>query len=190
MKASEHAIASVLVLSSALLAVACIPAPDSTPDPTPAPVQTEPSPPTAPPPASTPKYANWMDAPRTPGDWSYSKDAVGSSQYGIANYTTPQGTKLFTIMCSTSSRSISLQRWVESVGQLPLTIRTETVDRTLNAPRDPEGGRMVAAIVQPTDPLLDAMALTKGRFAVETPGMPTLYLPAWGEVTRVIEDCR
>ncbi|MGE5953581.1 MAG: hypothetical protein ACM308_08200 [Qipengyuania vulgaris] len=42
----------------------------------------------------------------------------------------------------------------------------------------------------PKSPLLDAMALTKGRFAVETPGLPTLYLPAWAEVTRVIEDCR
>jgi len=33
------------------------------------------------------------------------------------------------------------------------------------------------------------MALSKGRFAVETQGLETLYVPAWPEMTRVIEDC-
>ena len=45
-------------------------------------------------------------------------------------------------------------------------------------------------MLAPDDPLLDAMAITKGRFAVAAPGEPTLYLPAWAEVSRVIEDCR
>jgi len=40
------------------------------------------------------------------------------------------------------------------------------------------------------DPLLDAMAFSRGRFAVETAGLPTLYVPSWTEVSRVIEDCR
>ncbi|MEL6878174.1 MAG: hypothetical protein AAGL68_08770 [Pseudomonadota bacterium] len=52
------------------------------------------------------------------------------------------------------------------------------------------GQPLVAAELDANDPLLDAMAITKGRIAVETAGMPTLYLPAWAEVTRVIEDCR
>jgi hypothetical protein len=40
------------------------------------------------------------------------------------------------------------------------------------------------------DPLLDAMAFSKGRFAVESAGLATLYVPPYPEVTRVIEDCR
>ena len=40
------------------------------------------------------------------------------------------------------------------------------------------------------DPLLDAMAFSKGRFALEVAGLPTLYVPSYPEVTRVIEDCR
>ena len=193
MKASHSAIARTLLLSSALFAAACVPAPDSTPSPeeTAAPVQQAPAPTPSPTPvaASQPKYESWMDAPRTPGDWSYYAEMVGNSRYGVASYNSPDGTQLFTIMCS-GSGNIVLQRWVDSVGQLPLTIRTETTERTIMAPRDPEGRKMVAAVVRPTDPLLDAMALTKGRFAVETSGKPTLYLPAWAEVTRVIEDCR
>jgi hypothetical protein len=34
------------------------------------------------------------------------------------------------------------------------------------------------------------MAYSRGRFAVEINGLPTLYLPSWAEVGRVIEDCR
>lgn len=49
---------------------------------------------------------------------------------------------------------------------------------------------IVATRVDADDPILDAMAITKGRFAIETPGLPTLYIPAWVEVSRVIEDCR
>ena len=38
--------------------------------------------------------------------------------------------------------------------------------------------------------LLDAMAFSSGRFAVDLPGRSVLYLPSWPEVSRVIEDCR
>ena len=33
-------------------------------------------------------------------------------------------------------------------------------------------------------------AFSKGRFAIETPGLATLYVPSYPEITRVIEDCR
>ena len=46
------------------------------------------------------------------------------------------------------------------------------------------------ASVPARDPLLDAMAFSRGRFAVEVSGGPTLVVPAYPEVTRVIEDCR
>jgi hypothetical protein len=48
----------------------------------------------------------------------------------------------------------------------------------------------VRAELAASDPLLDAMAFTKGRFAVETAGQETLYVPAYPEISRVIEDCR
>ena len=68
-----------------------------------------------------------------------------------------------------------------------MRIRTETVERNLGA--DAREG-WIQSVLRPHDPLLDAMAVTKGNFAVESAGMATLYLPGWAEVTRVIEDCR
>ncbi len=75
-------------------------------------------------------------------------------------------------------------------GPTPMRIRTETADAF--SMRTPAGGGASLSFGEHPagDPLLDAMALSKGRFAVETQGMPTLYLPSWAEVTRVIEDCR
>ena len=40
------------------------------------------------------------------------------------------------------------------------------------------------------DKLLDAIAFSRGRFALEAAGQETLYLPSWPEISRVIEDCR
>ena len=101
------------------------------------------------------------------------------------------GEVLARITCSPSGNVI-LQRYVDprSPYNRTMTIRTETTTRSLQAPVDPEGQNMFAAVIPGRDPLLDAMALTKGRFALELADAPTLYLPAWAEVTRVIEDCR
>jgi hypothetical protein len=38
--------------------------------------------------------------------------------------------------------------------------------------------------------MLDKLAYSLGRTMIEASGTPTLILPAWPEVARVIEDCR
>jgi hypothetical protein len=40
------------------------------------------------------------------------------------------------------------------------------------------------------DPLLDAMAMSRGRVAVGVAGQPATVAPAWGEISRVVEECR
>lgn len=84
-----------------------------------------------------------------------------------------------------------LERSHSNPGNIVMRIRTETGDRVLTG-QPLVGARNGGVFVQldSSDPLLDAMAVTKGRFAIETEGAPTLYLPSWAEVTRVIEDCR
>lgn len=186
MKVSHNAIARALLLSSAMFAAGCVPAPDSTPAPTPAPVQTSPPPAPAPSPMPAPAPENWIDAARTPGDWTY-RSATGGS---VALYGEAQTDARFSIRCDSSARSITFSRAGNAASTVPMRILTETAQRTLNA--QPTGGGLpyLTVTVPARDPLLDAMALTKGRFAVEVAGTPTLYLPAWAEVTRVIEDCR
>mgnify|MGYP006891167444 CR=1 FL=1 len=70
-----------------------------------------------------------------------------------------------------------------------MTIRTESMERDLPTNTGDRTELRTWSYLNATDPLLDAMALTKGRFAVEV-GAAKLYLPSWAEVSRVIEDCR
>ena len=186
---------------------ACIPA-SQAPAPVPPPVVTPSSTPTPTPTQrpviQQPRYDNWMDAPQTPGDWFYFSGLSDRSSNGRAVFAISESEPLFMMTC-TSQRSpeIRLSRSTTQSGPRTMTIRTETTTRALSA--DAASRRTAAYIDMPiwemmpgtvsvtlpaNDPLLDAMALSKGRFALEVEGEPTLYLPAWAEVTRVIEDCR
>ena len=163
---------------------ACIPpAPEPTPAPSPKPAA-RPSPPPAPV-AAAPAPENWIDAPQTPGDWAY---ANNSATFGTGASPTQAALSL---TCNPADRMISIARTIRGTNTAStMTLRTETQDRTLQARPATSQVPLSVAVVAARDPLLDAIALTRGRFAVETPGQPTLYLPAWAEVTRVIEDCR
>ena len=174
-------LAGALALTFTL--AACVPStvappPPPAPDPRPSAAPARPAP-------APPAPRAWIDNPRTPGDWSYAQVAGGT----IARYSAG-GAPVFAIGCDTASRRVMLTR--EGVTAGPgggLTIRTETADRTLPATRN-AAGTAASAQVAAREPLLDAIALTRGRFAVELAGTPNLYLPNWAEVSRVIEDCR
>ena len=171
-----------IAVALSLSAAACV-AP-RTPPPTPEPVATA-TPRPAPSPSPAAIYDSWMDVPQTPGDWYYVRTATGSA----ARFGAPQSEGQFALLCTPASRSIALVRYGAFAGDTPMTVRTETATRTLAAARAGDEGGM-RAVLAARDPLLDAMAFSKGRFAIEAAGASTLYLPSWPEVTRVIEDCR
>jgi hypothetical protein len=129
-------------------------------------------------------YANYLDAPQTPGTWMYRNQSNG----GMALYSGTSGTALFMLECDRIAAHVSLFRATNgSAPQVAATITSETVTRNLQlTPAGP--GHIVN--LSPRDPLLDAMAITKGRIAIGVEGERTLYLPAWVEISRVIEDCR
>jgi hypothetical protein len=73
---------------------------------------------------------------------------------------------------------------------VPMTIVTGTMTRPANGEAVAGPPPFIALTISARDPLLDAMAFSRGRFVVETAGLPTLYVPSWPEVGRVVEDCR
>jgi len=106
--------------------------------------------------------------PFHPGQWSYAPTPTGSeARYG-AN---------FSMRCDRTSRTVTVTR--PGAGSVILTIATDSVTRSI-----PAGGRLLA-----TDPLLDAIAFSRGRFLVAGGGV-TLAIPSWPEAARSIEDCR
>ncbi|WP_228244062.1 hypothetical protein [Porphyrobacter sp. GA68] len=162
---------------------ACVPRAAAPPAPAPA----APAPTVLPPaPGPAPAFSNWKDAPRTLGEWRYAPAPGG----GTALYADPGRGTRFTLRCDRSQRQIVLEQPGQASGAVPVVVRTDALNRTLAGQAVPGQAGGVRVTLPATDPLLDAMALSRGRFAVEAAGQPPLYLPSWPEVTRVVEDCR
>ena len=103
------------------------------------------------------------------GQWSYVATATG----GEARF----GNHL-SLLCDKPSRTVTISRPGAPVAAL--TVVTDMQSRTL-----PPNGRLSAH-----DPLLDAMAFSRGRFMVSGGTGAVLAVPSWPEAARAIEDCR
>jgi hypothetical protein len=177
---TKRLLAAALPLVALAVLGGCVPEPAPTPAPSPAPVPTPTPSPIVEPPA--PSYSDWTTAPLTPGDWSY--------QAGLARFGAPGTQPRLTLRCDRASGVVEISRAGTAVAALPMTIRTETAERNVDAVPARSDPATIVAQIPARDPLLDAMAFSKGRFAIEVGGLETLYIPSYPEVTRVIEDCR
>ena len=170
-------LAPLAVLAATLFVSGCV-SPPEPPRPAPGPVALpRPAPPVPP----VPQGADWRDWAVTPGDWAYRSDARGS----MAVFGSAGANALLSLRCDRGAGTVYLSR--SGAVATPLTLRTSSLARTV--PVQPSGASIAAGLT-PRDPLLDAMAFSRGRFIVEQQGAPTLVVPAWAEVGRVIEDCR
>lgn len=171
------AIASLLSLS------AC-----STSQPEPAPA---PGPPIvaapAPTPAPTPVSGDWTVWPIAEGNWVYRQDERGS----IALFGPPQSNATLTIRCDQNQRKIYISQAGRSQENAKMTLRASS-GLSLFETRATGGGApyYTAISLDPSDYMLDRIAFSRGRFAIETAGLQSLAIPIWPEFTRVVEDCR
>ena len=85
---------------------------------------------------------------------------------------------------------VTLSRAGTAPASVPMGIITTNGSRTVSAGPVAGPAPMLAVPLAGHDPLLDMVAFSRGRFAVEVPGLATLYVPSWPEISRVIEDCR
>lgn len=165
------------VLIAATLIAGCV----SKPKPQPAPQP--PAPIARPAPAPAPLPADWIDWSITPGDWRYSSDTTGSVAAFGAD---------FTLRCDRSANTVFAAR----SGAFPegdtgrMTIRTSSAVKTYEVTNSGGTPPFVASRLAATDPLLDAIAFSRGRFLVQVKGANDLVIMAAPEISRVIEDCR
>ena len=159
----------LMTLAALVVVAACVPRAA----PPPVPPRQEPPPRPAPPlPPPPPPATDWREQALTPGTWTY---AAGSARFGL-----PGAPPLVTMSCEVGAQRILLNR---SGAGGSITVRTTSTARTLPASAG-------VATLAARDPLLDAIAFSRGRFAVEGAGATPLVLPAWAEPARVIEECR
>jgi hypothetical protein len=107
--------------------------------------------------------------PLASGQWTYLPTATGSeARFG----------SVLAMRCDRATRVVTIERF--GAGPVSLQVATSSVSRAL-----PAGGRLLAS-----DPLLDAIAFSRGRFLVSGGAAGVLAIPAWPEAARSIEDCR
>jgi len=118
------------------------------------------------------------------GNWTYAPAPDGSAATFVNASALPQ----LTVRCVRATRRVSLSK-PASVAVPFLSVWTSTMTRSVPASFDPATARQTIQIPA-YDPLLDALAVSRGRIAVYIPDKPALVVPAWPEVARVVEDCR
>lgn len=182
-------------LPSLVLLASCVgpgsgpvrPVPAPAPAPAPGPARPVPAP--VPPAQPAPVATEWRYRPATPGNWSYRAEAAGAvAVFG------PSGADVrLTLRCDRASRRISLAR--AGAGSASAIIVRTSYGAT-SWPATPSSGGangvvpQIVAFRAASDTVLDQIAYSRGKFAVEVAGQAALIVPAWAEVSRVIEDCR
>jgi hypothetical protein len=173
-----------LVALTALLA-GCAAPPKPMPAPKPVIVQPRPAPGPVPLP---PSPADWRDAAQTPGNWRWA--ILADQSTAMFGNVRAGGADLMLLACDRQKKRVLLARAGTAPTAVPLAVTTTSMRRPLLSDPALGGGSWLVVPLAAGDPLLDAIAFSRGRFALETAGLETLYLPAWPEISRVIEDCR
>jgi hypothetical protein len=118
------------------------------------------------------------------GSWSYQSVQGGS----FAAFTDSSATQRLILRCNRASRTVSVIRTGVPAAAPSLTIWTTSDARSVPSRFDVT--RTLTADLRATDPLLDAVAFSRGRFATAAAGAPLLTVGVSPETVRVIEDCR
>jgi len=132
----------------------------------------------------TPVASNLEYSMPVEGSWAWSATAGGSEAVFSNASAAPQ----FTIRCTRSNRRIALIKTAASASPT-MWVWTSSQQKNLPAIYDSAAGTVTAELGA-YDPLLDAIASSRGRIGFSTSGVAALVVPPWAEVGRVIEDCR
>jgi len=134
--------------------------------------------------AQTNAAADYSYLPTMPGAWGYFPVAGGSE----ARFVDTAGMARVTLHCTMASRQVTISA-SSPVSATTLFVWTTSTSRTLPARFVPTALR-VSAELAARDNLLDAIAFTRGSFAVQLPAKAAVVVPASPEAARAVEDCR
>ena len=118
------------------------------------------------------------------GSWTYAATSDGS-EAGFAN---AAGAVQLTVHCTRATRHVSIAKPASAAAPF-INVWTSSLTRSVPSSFNPATGRLTIDFV-PYDPLLDALASSRGRVGFSVGTDPALVVPAWAEAARVIEDCR
>ena len=134
--------------------------------------------------AQVPAQIDLEAVPPISGSWSYQAVQGGS----FATFSDAGRTQRLIIRCNRAVRSVSIVRTGVPAAAPTLAIWTSSTARSV--PSRFDATRTLTADLAATDPLLDAIAFSRGSFATAAAGAPIFAVAPSAEAARVIEDCR
>jgi hypothetical protein len=118
------------------------------------------------------------------GHWTYTPVAGGSD----ATYADTAGNPQLWVHCTRATRRITIAK--SATGAAPLiNVWTSSLTRSVPASFNPSTMRLTIELAA-FDPLLDAIASSRGRVGFTVGTQAALVVPPWAEASRVFEDCR
>ncbi len=135
-------------------------------------------------PTAPPAIPDASALPTIPGTWTYANTADGSEAMFATSANVPQAW----VHCTRLTRTITIARPATGAAAY-LGVWTSSMSRNVPASFNPATARLTINLAT-YDPLLDAIAGSRGRFALNISTQPPLILPPWPEPARVIDDCR
>ena len=118
------------------------------------------------------------------GSWSYTAVSDGSE----ATFANESGVVQLSLHCTRATRRVSISK--PASGAVPsVSLWTSGSTRDVPAAYNPATARLTLDLGA-YDSILDSMANSRGRIGLTVGAQPSLVVPAWPELARVIEDCR
>jgi hypothetical protein len=118
------------------------------------------------------------------GSWSYAATGGGSE----ARFADGSGNPQLWMHCTRATRRVTIAKTASAAAPV-LNVWTSSLTRSVPASFNPATARLTIELA-PFDPLLDAIATSRGRVGFSAGTQPALVVPPWAEASRVIEDCR
>jgi hypothetical protein len=118
------------------------------------------------------------------GDWTYAAAADGSE----AVFADASGRPQLWVHCTHATRRVTISKPASAAAPF-VSVWTSSLTRGVAASFNPTTARLIIDLGA-YDPLLDAIANSRGRIGFSAGAQPALVVPSWAEAARVIEDCR
>jgi len=118
------------------------------------------------------------------GAWTYAATGGGSE----ARFADASGNPQLWMQCTRATRRVTIAKTASAAAPF-LNVWTSSLTRNVAASFNPATARLTVELA-PFDPLLDAIATSRGRVGFSAGTQPALVVPPWAEASRVIEDCR
>jgi hypothetical protein len=134
--------------------------------------------------ASTAVAQDLSTATPIAGTWSYTPASDGSE----AMFSNESGAPQLWVHCIRATRRVTISR-AATASAPALNVWTSSLTKSVASSFSPTTGRLTIDLAN-FDPLLDAIAASRGRVGFTVGTQPSLVVPPWAEPVRVIEDCR